>query len=283
MDGRATQPICQHYAGAVPADFDLPGLLQVLQRDPQLRDEFRRALLGESADLVEAMARQAAAGARTDERLEALAERVEELAGRIDELAAAQRRTEVRVEELAAAQGRTEARLQGLIEQVSQLVVITDILISRVDALQGDALERRYREFGFAYLRQIARRLKLVTGSELDELLETAVEAGRIDDESSDRVRLADAVFRGRRRVDGQIGYVVLEASMGVREGDVYRAAERARLLAQTGTPAEAVVAGERISPEAARLADELGVWQVTDGHAKPPGSGQRPSLGLAE
>lgn len=100
------------------ADFDLPALLQALQRDPRQRDELRRALLGEAGDLVESMARQAAAGARTDEHLESLARHV-------DELAAAQRRTEERVEELAAAQRRTEERLDGLIEQVSELVTTT--------------------------------------------------------------------------------------------------------------------------------------------------------------
>lgn len=74
---------------------------------------------------------------------------------------------------------------------------------------------------------------------------------------------------------------MVIEASIGIGEGDVRRAAERARLLTQTGAPADAVVAGERITAAAARLADELGVWQVTNGHALPPGSGGSPSLDL--
>jgi len=296
--GAAGRPTTDTTLSVVAADFDLAGLLRVLQRDPQQRDALRRALLGEAGeDLAEAMARWAAAGARTDERLEALTgrmeeltaaqrrtdERMAELAGRIDELAAAQRRTEERVEELAAAQRRTEERLEGLIDQVSQLVTTTLALTSQVGALRGDAFERRYREFGYAYLRLVARRLRLLTGPDLDELLETAVEQGRIDDDASDQVRLADAVVRGRRRSDGEVGYVVLEASIGIGERDVQRAAERARLLAQTGTPADAVVAGERITAEAARLADELGVWQVTNGSARPPGLGGRPSLGLAE
>jgi len=240
-------------------------------------------LAGRVDHLAERMDELAAAQGRTEERMAQLAGRVDQLAGRVGELAGRVDELAGRVDELAAAQRRTEERLAGLIDQVSQLVAATIILTSQVDGLRGDALERRYREFGYAYLRQIARRLRLLTGPDLDELLETAVEEGRIEDDQSDRVRLADAVFRGRRRSDGEIGYVVLEASVGIGEADVFRAAERARLLEQTGTPADAVVAGERITAEAARLADELGVWQVTNGSARPPGLGGRPSLGLAE
>jgi hypothetical protein len=54
--------------------------------------------------------------------------------------------------------------------------------------------------------------------------------------------------------------------SWGVGTGDVERAVRRAALLGQTGLHTLPVVAGERITDEAAELARAMRVWQVLDG-----------------
>jgi len=56
-----------------------------------------------------------------------------------------------------------------------------------------------------------------------------------------------------------------------VRLSDVQRAARRAELLARTGTPALAVVAGERFHRDAQEAASELGAWQVSNGKTVDP------------
>jgi hypothetical protein len=48
----------------------------------------------------------------------------------------------------------------------------------------------------------------------------------------------------------------------------------RASLLAQTGVQALPVVAGERITDEAAELARAMHAWQVLDGQAIQPATG---------
>jgi hypothetical protein len=52
---------------------------------------------------------------------------------------------------------------------------------------------------------------------------------------------------------------------------DVERAARRAALLGRVGVVVMPVVAGERLTAEAGRLAQQQRVWQLTAGHVIPP------------
>ena len=52
---------------------------------------------------------------------------------------------------------------------------------------------------------------------------------------------------------------------------DVERAVRRAALMSQTGLQTLPVVAGERITAEAAELARAMRVWQVLDGRVTAP------------
>lgn len=92
---------------------------------------------------------------------------------------------------------------------------------------------------------------------------------GTLTEEEAQSVRLLDAVFRGSR--EGAACYLAIEVSVGVGIKDVTRARERADLLARTGVPALAVVAGEWVNPEAADASRALGVWQVTNGRIVAP------------
>jgi hypothetical protein len=142
-------------------------------------------------------------------------------------------------------------------------------LAGHVNWLRGDALERRYREKGNVYFSGIARRLRVLSPSELDELLDPAVDAGTLTLEEANSVRLLDAVYRGVREDDRW--YLAVEVAVGVGLDDVHRARERAALLERTGTPTLPVVAGEWVNPEAADAAQAMGVWQVTNGRATAP------------
>jgi hypothetical protein len=102
-------------------------------------------------------------------------------------------------------------------------------------------------------------------------LVEDAREHGVLSDPEVQELYAADLVVRGRRAIDGTEVYLVVEVSWGVGPYDVERAARRAALLARIGVAVIPVVAGERLTAEAGRLAQQHQVWQLTAGHVIPP------------
>ena len=66
--------------------------------------------------------------------------------------------------------------------------------------------------------------------------------------------------------------YLVVDVSWGVGPYNVERAAHRVELLRRAGVSALSVVAGKVVLPEAASLARQLGVWQLTDGYVVTTG-----------
>jgi hypothetical protein len=211
--------------------------------------------MAEEADLrygrlEEALARLAEAQARTDARLE---------------------RLEAAVERLAEAQARTEERVQSLADALATLTRAVDDLRGQ---FLGAELERRYQQNAPAYFSPLARGLRTVDKSGLADLLD---DAGISDEERRD-VLAADLVLTGRRRQDGQSLYLVVEVSVGVGQHDVERADRRARVLRQAmeklrhePVPVIAIVAGQSIDAGGRALAQERGVWQVSDGWVSPP------------
>lgn len=152
---------------------------------------------------------------------------------------------------------------------MSTLAAQTSTLAGHVNSLRGDALERRYREKGNAYLSDLARRLRLLSPAELDDVLDPSIEDDTLSSEDAHDVRLLDAGYGGVR--DDERCYLAVEVSVGVGLNDVRRARERADPLARAGTPTLAVVAGEWVNPKAADAARSMGVWQVTTGRATAP------------
>lgn len=139
--------------------------------------------------------------------------------------------------------------------------------LARVD---GESLERKYRQKGAAYFGPIARRLRLVDPSDLVVTVDDAVDAGTITEREAQHVMLADGVFQGRR--DGAAVHLLLEASVTVDHDDVARARQLADVLARVvATPVIAVVAGEFVPSQVASAARESNVWQVTDGQVTAP------------
>jgi len=285
-------------------------LVGILKERPEWREELRRLVL---ADELLSLPEQIARLRRdTDQRFQELAvqvgqlaeaqRRTEERIGRLEEtvvqLAEAQRRTEERmgrleemVTQLAQAQKHTEEQVTTLTGQVTTLtgqvatltVQMTEltrtvrVLTDDVGELKGKSLEADYRTKVFSYFGHLLSRAHVLSSDELTTLLDDAIDAGALSAPEAHEISLAAVVVRGKRRQDGAEMYLVVEVSWGVGPGDVERAVHRAELFSRTGVTAIPVVAGRRVTPEAAELAQADKVWQLTDGRAIMPESGATP------
>ena len=226
---------------------------------------------------------------RADLRRLVLTEELLALPQIVRDLVEVQQRIEQQVAQLATAQQHTEQQVAQLTQQVAQLTQQvaqltegqrrTERQIVRlqddVGELKGIVLEQRYRNRAFAYFSRLLRRMHTVTDDELVILLEEAVARGVLSEDGMHEIARADVVVQGQRRESPGEVYLVVEVSWGVGPGDVERAVRRAALLGQTGLQTMPVVAGERITDEAAELARAMRVWQVLDGRvAAPPPNG---------
>ncbi len=191
-------------------------------------------------------------------------------------LAEAQARTETRLAELVAAQARTDERLAQLTattdKRFAELAAAMQRLVDQVGEVKGSVWEWRYRLHAPAYFGRILRRVQVLTPERLASILDAAIAAGQLTEGDANEIERADLICRGRRVDNGHPAYLVVEVSAGVGPSDADRAAHRAALLAKTGTPALAVVAGQWLTPEAYVAVRQLGVWQVANGTTVPPG-----------
>jgi len=196
--------------------------------------------------------------------LRALAEAQARTEERLGDLTAAQARAEERLGELTAAQARAE-------EQLASLAAHMQTLTDEVGDLKGGTWELHYRNRAHSYLSGILRRIHVLAPEQLAPLLDGGVAGGRLTEEEADEIERADLICGGLSKNENQSRYLVVEISAGVGPSDVKRAVRRADLLARLGTPALPVVAGQRITPEAREMAEELSVWLVTDGRTVAP------------
>jgi len=248
---------------------DFHDLLRILQERPDWREELRRQVLTE--DLLSLPAQVAELRAYTERRFQ--------------ELADAQARTETKVAELAGAQARTEAKVAELVQaQTNMTIQLTDLaqsvrtLTDGVGELQGITAEIEYRTKARGYFGRLLRRLHVLSADEMSALLDDAVATGALSEVDADDIALADIAMRGKHKQDGTDLYLLVEVSWDVGPYEVERAARRAALLAQLGTPVLPAVAGKRLTAEAAELARIKQVWQIMDGYALAPEPTASPS-----
>ena len=222
-------------------------LLRILEERPEWRSELRRLVLTDELltlpDLVRALVE---AQQRTEERLAVMADTLQTLILRVDVLT----------------------------QDVGVLKQDVSSLKNDVSRLKGTDLERSYREHAHAYFSPMARRLRVLSGEELQTLLEEALQENQLTESETLEILRADLVVRGRRRGDNAEVYLVVEVSWTVDPYNVERAVRRSTLLSKIGTPALAVVAGEGVTQEAVSLSEMLHVWQVTNGHVVSPQDG---------
>jgi len=237
-------------------------LVRILKEKPEWREELRRLVLTE--ELLALPEQLATFRAQTEQRFQELVEAQKRIEAQVAELAEAQKHTEVQVAELAEAQKHTEVQVAELIQTVRTLTV-------DVGWLKGSSLEADYRMKAYAYFGRLLRRVRVLSPDELASLLDHAVDTGALSADQAHEIFLADAVVRGKRPEDAAEVYLVVEVSWGVGPQDVERAVRRAELFAKTGAPTLPVVAGKTVTAEAARLAQAMKVWQVTDGQLVSP------------
>jgi hypothetical protein len=221
---------------------DFRDLLEILRTMPEWKEALRRELLGE--EILE------------------LPRLVRELIKAVEEMSKRLYRVEQDVEVL-------KADVEVLKADVGVLKADVEVLKADVATLKGDSLERKYRERPFVYFRRIVRKSKVLTDSEIEELLSQAQANGALSEADVDEISRLDVIVRGRRITDDSVAYLAVEVSAKIDDYDVERAVRRAKLLAKIpGVVAIPVVAGEQLAPEGRRALKQTAAWAVVDGSA---------------
>jgi hypothetical protein len=228
---------------------DFRDLLEILRTMPEWKEALRRELLGE--EILE------------------LPRLVRELIKAVEEMSKRLYRVEQDVEVLKADVEVLKADVGVLKADVEVLKADVGVLKTDVATLKGDSLERKYRERPFVYFRRIVRKSKVLTDSEIEELLSQAQANGALSEADVDEISRLDVIVRGRRITDDSVAYLAVEVSAKIDDYDVERAVRRAKLLAKIpGVVAIPVVAGEQLAPEGRRALKQTAAWAVVDGSA---------------
>jgi seryl-tRNA synthetase len=228
---------------------DFRDLLEILRTMPEWKEALRRELLGE--EILE------------------LPRLVRELIKAVEEMSKRLYRVEQDVEVLKADVEVLKADVGVLKADVEVLKADVGVLKTDVATLKGDSLERKYRERPFVYFRRIVRKSKVLTDSEIEELLSQAQANGALSEADVDEISRLDVIVRGRRITDDSVAYLAVEVSAKIDDYDIERAVRRAKLLAKIpGVVAIPVVAGEQLAPEGRRALKQTAAWAVVDGSA---------------
>ena len=277
---------------------DFHDFVVILEKKPEWRAELRRLVLTDDIlrlpeivkELVEAQKRTEEELKNLATRVDSLTQRVDSLTARVDSLAEAQRRTEEELRSLTARVDSLTQRVDSLAAQMEVLTARVDSLTQRVDSLaeaqrrteetvrrlvidvgelKGDSLERKYRERAAIYFGRLLRKLRVMPFEELREMVDGAVDEGKLSEDEAEDVLECDFVARGLRKEDGVEEHLLVEVSWGIGVGDVERALRRAEILGKLGLEVVPVVAGKGLTPEARDLAERRGVGVVVDGRVR--------------
>ncbi len=142
----------------------------------------------------------------------------------------------------------------------AELAATVRILVERVDRIEQDVgvlkdhdLRRRYVELAPSYFgRPNFRKIRVLTSSELADLLWAALDEGKIQPEDFEEARRVDLVLRGEW--EGRTLHLAMETSWRIDRGDVERAVRRARILEAILGETWPAVAGNRLTEGAREL-----------------------------
>jgi hypothetical protein len=144
--------------------------------------------------------------------------------------------------------------------------------LTRVEAdvadLKGMSMELMARKLLPGVLGKLVRKLRVY---EPDEFYRVMEEADLLSADELAEVASADAFAHGQLRSNDTPRWFVVEASWGLGMTDVERAAQRAAILTQNGAPAIGTVLGRRITADARKRAQQLGVLVVVNGATRNP------------
>ena len=216
---------------------------------------------------------------QTAERANEIAERAQQTAERANEIAERALQTAERANEIAERAQQTSERAEGTAEHALQVALETrDIVndmqkrLTRVEAdvadLKGMSMELMARKLLPGVLGKLVRKLRVY---EPDEFYRVMEEADLLSADDLAEVASADAFAHGQLRSNDTPRWFVVEASWGLGIKDVERAARRAAILTQNGAPAIGTVLGRRITADARKRAQQLGVLVVVNGATRNP------------
>jgi hypothetical protein len=216
---------------------------------------------------------------QTAERANEIAERAQQTAERANEIAERALQTAERANEIAERAQQTSERAEGTAEHALQVALETRDIVSdmqkrltRVEAdvadLKGMSMELMARKLLPGVLGKLVRKLRIY---EPDEFYRVMEEAGLLSADDLAEVASADVFAHGHLRSNDTPRWFVVEASWGLGMTDVERAAQRAAILTQNGAPAIGTVLGRRITADARKRAQQLGVLVVLNGAPRNP------------
>ena len=249
---------------------DLRDLLEILRTMPEWKEALRRELLSDELLALPGLVRKLmAAVEEMNRRLTRVEQDVEVLKADVGVLKADVEVLKADVEVLKADVEVLKADVEVLKADVEVLKADVGVLKTDVATLKGDSLERKYRERPFVYFRRIVRKSKVLTDSEIEELLSQAQASGALSEADVDEISRLDVIVCGRRITDDSVAYLAVEVSAKIDDYDVERAVRRAKLLEKIpGVVAIPVVAGEQLAPEGRRALMQTTAWAVVDGSA---------------
>jgi hypothetical protein len=216
---------------------------------------------------------------QTANRALEVAERALQTAERANEIAERAQQTAERANEIAERAQQTSERAEGTAEHALQVALETRDIVSdmqkrltRVEAdvadLKGMSMELMARKLLPGVLGKLVRKLRVY---EPDEFYRVMEEAGLLSADDLAEVASADVFAHGHLRSNDTPRWFVVEASWGLGMTDVERAAQRAAILTQNGAPAIGTVLGRRITADARKRAQQLGVLVVLNGAPRNP------------
>ena len=206
------------------------------------------------------------------ERSQQTAERANEIAERALQVAERSQQTSERAQQTSEhAQQTAEHALQVALE-TRDIVNDMQKRLTRVEAdvadLKGMSMELMARKLLPGVLGKLVRKLRVY---EPDEFYRVMEEADLLSADDLAEVASADAFAHGQLRSNDTPRWFVVEASWGLGMTDVERAAQRAAILTQNGAPAIGTVLGRRITANARKRAQQLGVLVVLNGAPRNP------------
>ena len=166
---------------------------------------------------------------------------------------------------------------RNAINELKAEQVITNRRLNRVEGKVNHLMGSDYERKIVRGIRRTARRwlrlhnaaiLLAVTvpdNTTIPDIMEQAVNDGRITDDDADYLDQADIILIGDDADTQMPAYAVLEVSITIDDRDIDRAQERARILERAdGHPARAACIGSAISDANRERADDLGVVVIT-------------------
>jgi DNA polymerase III gamma/tau subunit len=252
--------------------------LEVAERALQVAERAQQT--AERANEIAERALQVAERSQqTAERANEIAERAQQTAERANEIAERALQVAERSQQTSERAQQTSEHAQQTAEHALQVALETrDIVndmqkrLTRVEAdvadLKGMSMELMARKLLPGVLGKLVRKLRVY---EPDEFYRVMEEADLLSADDLAEVASADVFAHGHLRSNDTPRWFVVEASWGLGMTDVERAAQRAAILTQNGAPAIGTVLGRRITADARKRAQQLGVLVVVNGAPRNP------------